>query len=432
MTRIIDRQLLLFLAVVGCLLMRSREFVRAQESPGLKTVSQSDQSGLAVTRDPSGITRIKCERGVKITVGNRTTGPIIVTGWDRDFIEASAVSDLGVEAVRVNLYPDPSGDRILVKADYAESDVYLARQAQEIRAYRRLLRERRQLLGMADSESAQSVDRSSQENQPPVKADVPMPPPAPPQIQDPYPSYYFRPREIFLEVKVPRQAEIDPIKVFRSQVLVSGVETPVVVDGEKSAIKLVRVGAAEVRTRSGDVEVEDVAGLVDVITTSGAIVVRNAGSDVRALSLSGRIEIQCARGRVDVSNTDGPITLNGVSGDASATATYSHVRFSGPIRADGRYFLKSMSGAVEMEAPANGPGFTASLSSYRGGVETDFSLKTRQAATNKGNKGNTDTSPVNRRLIGRYGNGQAQITLDSFDGKVRLGRMAAGALKDCR
>jgi DUF4097 and DUF4098 domain-containing protein YvlB len=238
--------------------------------------------------------------------------------------------------------------------------------------------------------------------------------------------FYSRSGEIFLEVKVPRYAEIEMITVNRSEVLVYGVETAITINGARSVIKLKRVGAAEVKTSSGDVEVEDVSGLVDVITTSGAIVVKDAGSDVRALSLNGRIEIRCARGRVDVSNTNGPITLGGVIGDATATATNSDVRFSGPIRADGRYYLKSMSGAVEMEAPANSPGFTATLSSYRGGIETDFSLKTNKSA------GNAASNPVNRRLIGRHGNGQAQITLDSFDGKVRLSKMAPGASKDCK
>jgi len=61
---------------------------------------------------------------------------------------------------------------------------------------------------------------------------------------------YTRPGEIFLEVKVPRYAEIDLITVFRSEVLVSGVETAITVSGEKSAIRLKRIGSAEVRTLS--------------------------------------------------------------------------------------------------------------------------------------------------------------------------------------
>lgn len=375
MTRRTVQILLSLVSIAVSLLMLSQSNVTAQESAASQEARKSEQSGPEVVRSPSGALSVKFERGAKISVGNRTTGPIVVVGWDRDFIEATAVSDRGAEEVRVKIDSDSSGARILLKADYA---------------------------------------------------DVPLQQSSTSQWPDLQAIFSSRSREVFLEVKVPRYAEIEMISVNRSEVLVSGVETAITVDGARSAIKLRRVGSAEIKTSSGDVEVEDANGLVDVITTSGAIVVKNARSDVRALSLNGRIEIQCAQGRVDVGNTDGPITLNGVIGDASATATNSDVRFSGPIRAEGRYYLKSMSGAVEMEAPANSPGFTASLSSYRGGIETDFSLKTNKSATR------ADANSVNRRLIGRHGNGQAQITLDSFDGKVRLSKMAAGAMKDCR
>jgi hypothetical protein len=355
------------------------------------------------TRDSSGRVSVKFERGSKITLGNRTTGPIVVIGWDRDTVEATAFSERGTEAVRARIDPGESGSRIWLKADYASErpDPWFS--------------------------------------QPSVKADVPvpaLPPIAPPEtssstspssvirrLRSQHPTLSFRPDDILLEVRVPRYAEIEPIQVFRSEVLVTGVETAVIVNGEKSTIRLQKVGSTEVRTSSGDVEIDGVSGLADVITTSGAIVVKNAGADVRALSLSGRIEIECANGRVDVSNTDGPITISGISGDVSATTTYSTTRLHGSIRANGRYYLKSMSGAIEMELPANSPGFTATLSSYRGDINTDFSLKTNQPKSN---------TPTNRRLIGRHGNGLAQITLDSFDGPVKLRKLTPGATKDCR
>jgi hypothetical protein len=381
---------LLCAAVASVLLVRAE--VKAQED------RRVEQTKPEVVRDPSGLVSIKFERGAKINVGNRTPGPIVIVGWDRDLIEARATSDRGTEGVRVKVDSDTTGTRISLKADYAE----------EVGLWRR-----------------SEIDRpASAEPLPPVKADIPDRPRMPlPPFAGGRRGLHRRPGEIFLEVKVPRYAELELITVFRSDVLVSGVETAVAVSGEKSTIKLSRVGAVEVKTRSGEVEVEWASGLVDVITTSGAIVVKKAAGDVRALSLSGRIEVQCALGRVDVSNTDGPIVLTGVGGDATATATNSQVRFSGALRAEGRYYLKSMSGAVEMELPANSPGFTATLSSYRGGVETDFALKPKPSIPN---------SPVKRRLIGRHGNGQAQITLDSFDGRVRLSKLAADPLRDCR
>jgi DUF4097 and DUF4098 domain-containing protein YvlB len=298
-------------------------------------------------------------RGSKVAVDNRTTGRITVVGWNQDIVEATAVSDRGEERVIFRTKEDPSGMMIFLTADYAEQFPDLLSS----------------ILGL-------------------------------------------RSGAVRLEVKLPRHAEIEMIQVKRSEVLVTGIDTPITVDGRSSTITLKDVNEVEVRTRSGDVEVTGARGLVDVVTTRGAIRVRDAGGDVRALSISGDIEIRCVRGRVDVGNTEGAIELVGVGG-VDANTMNSNVRFTGTLRDEGRYYLKSMSGRVEMMLRADTPGFTAYLSSYRGAITNDFALKTKQAPN--------DTS--GKRITGRYGNGRAQVTLDSFDGQVKLGKTTATA--DC-
>lgn len=348
-----------------------------------------------IIRDDSGRVRVKLGRGGRINIDNRTTGPIVVIGWDRDVVEASATSDRGAEDVRVWVDSIPGGMRVSLKADYAEREV------KEDAPWK-------ERGGVAPQEAAGARLPSL------VQADVPLLRSLSGWVEDMLSGFDSRPGEIFIEVRVPRYAEIETIRVIRSEVLVSDVDTKVVVDGSRSGIKLNRVGAAEVRTRSGEVKVEGARGLVDVITTSGAIRVRDAGADVRALSISGPIEIECARGRIDASNTIGPIAITGAGERVKAIGTYSDLRLSGAISDGGSYHLKTMSGSVEMALPAD-EGFTATLSSYRGGVESDFPLEGAGTAA--------DGSP-HRQLSGRHGNGQAQIILDSFDGEVRLKRMS--------
>ena len=188
-------------------------------------------------------------------------------------------------------------------------------------------------------------------------------------------------------------------------------QTPIAVAGDQSSVILKRVGAVTVRTRSGDVEVEDASGTVEVGTTSGAVRVQNARASVRVVSISGPIEIKCSRGRTQVANTEAPIELMNIDGDVDAVATNSSVRFTGALREEGDYDLKSMSGRVEMILPGNTHGFDAALSSYRGIIETDFDLSTNSSASGGSQQ---------RRLAGHFGNGKAKITLDSFDGFVRL------------
>jgi hypothetical protein len=412
---------------------------RAQEAASVAAarpqakVTASGEYVPQVERDASGRARVRVERGARVTVGNRTTGRIVITGWERDFIEATATSQNGVEYVAVETQRDGSGvERILVRADYAREEDRQARRVAALEARHREIEQRRAELEawQRDVEAKRDSLRSPGAAQP-----TPAPKPAPtpkapdetnaqPSLSTPVPERRFG--DIDLEVKVPRAVEIDAIRVIRSEVEVTGVETTVTVNGDRSAVKLKQVGAAEVRTRGGRVEVESVRGLVDVITSSGAIDVRQAGGDVRALSLSGDVSIRCARGRVDVSNTNGAVTLGGIGGDVEANTTNSEVRFAGAIREDGRYHLKSMSGSVEMSVAEDAPGFTALLSSYRGAVKSDFALQFKEPASHDPRAGSGN------RLVGRYGNGQAQITLDSFDGGVRLVKLTPGDPRDCK
>ncbi|HEV2861940.1 MAG TPA: hypothetical protein VGX48_13105 [Pyrinomonadaceae bacterium] len=349
------------------------------------------QSGPAVERDEQGRVRFKLEHGLKVAVDNTTTGRIVVEGWDRDYVEAVATSERGAEYVRVKSGVGREGQYIAFTATHA-----------------------------APALPTLSGPSAEQPNPTPS----PAPPPAPRQVPTEAPSLlkFFRsPDEVHLNVKLPRHAELDLIEVNRSEVEVSGVSTPITVSGRRGAVKLRDVGAVEVRTERGQVEVDGASGLVDVITAAGHVRIRNVRGDVRAVSLSGRVEVGCVRGRVNVSNTEGPIVLAGVDGDVDATTVNSDVSFHGPVREEGRYHLKSMSGAVEMGVRRNPPGFTALLSSYRGAVESDFKLGSKQS------KGVGGT-----RLLGRHGDGRAQITLDSFDGLVKLSRLTQDSAEGCR
>jgi DUF4097 and DUF4098 domain-containing protein YvlB len=165
-----------------------------------------------------------------------------------------------------------------------------------------------------------------------------------------------------------------------------------------------------------------VTGLVNVSVTSGNTQVRYGGSDVRINSISGDIDIQCVKGHVELSSASGSMNLSGIGDDVEATTTSGDVNLTSKIRTGGRYRLKSTSGDVQLTVPTDAPGFTATLSSYSGEVETDFPL-TVESPLQRG--------PVNRRIIGRYGDGQAQIQMDSFSTGVKLSKASPGTIKDC-
>jgi len=346
---------------------------------------------------------IKFDRLYNIHVDNRSTGRITIIGWDKDFIEATARSNRGDEMIVVRSYFDDVGTVLYIKADYRPDD---------------------------------SVENNSNPAAP-VGSPSPVPLPSPTPAQRITPSTISNPgfsirfgqsHNINIEVKLPRRAELMPIQVNKSDVDVANIETPVKILGASSSITLNNIESAEVSTKNGDVTVDNATGLIDVITRSGNVLITNAKTDVRVLSLNGAVDIRCARGRVNASTTDGAINFLNVSGDVDATNTYGAITFTGAIRKDGRYYLKSMSGRVEMKIQPQPSGFSATLSSYRNKVEVGFPLKIKQKSSseNDNHPGSTE-----QRIIGSYGNGQALITLNSFDREVILTKATENELKGC-
>jgi DUF4097 and DUF4098 domain-containing protein YvlB len=176
------------------------------------------------------------------------------------------------------------------------------------------------------------------------------------------------------------------------------------------------------KTTSGGVMAENIKGLVNASSSSEGITVRNAGGDVKAIAISGDLRVECTKGRVESNTVSGSILLTGIGGDVEATTTSGDVQFAGAVRPSGRYRLKSFSGKVRMGLAEPVPGFTVNLSTYSGEIETDFAL-TVESPEHQG--------AVNRRLMGRYGDGQTQISMESFSGGIQLKKGTTAKTGNC-
>ncbi len=315
------------------------------------------QTGAAQTQS------FKLERGGRVSIVN-SAGQITVKGWDRDTIEASASDDESSQ-VRVQI----TGDARRARVSLSPERRYGA--------------------------------------------------------------------EVSLKVFVPRYAEIESIEIHRGDVDVSDIEGAASITSSNGDVMASRTGSLKVGSRtgaiiardvkgnfvgknfSGDIQVIGASGAVDISCFSGDITVQNIDGTVTLNSTSGDIRIDCAKDRIDATAVSGTVTLTGIGGDVDANTTSGDVIFRGPIRASGRYRLKSLSGEVTMTVQSDAPGFTATLSTYSGEIETAFPLKLDSPLQ----------GPVNRRVIGRYGDGQAQITLDSFSGAARI--IKGAAVKNC-
>jgi hypothetical protein len=313
---------------------------------------------------------MKLVRGSKVGVTSKAVN-VIVTGVDGDTLTATARSEVGAQPVQADVTGDPASPKVLLYVPAAR------------------------------------VRRVS--------------------------------REVTLEVKVPRYVELETIESNRGNIQVTGMDAPVVVTGGNGNIEVLRVGPLKVGSRggtvsvkevkgnvvlrsyNGNVSVDTVSGKVDVESANGSVTVSKSEGDVRAISAIGDLDLHCVKGRAVVSTASGSITLNGVVGDVDAQAVGGDVSFKGMIRGDGTYRLKTISGSVEMAIQPDAPGFSASLLTYSGEIETAFPLKVDTPIN----------SPINRAMKGTYKGGGAQILLDSFSGSATLRKAPANSLKEC-
>ena len=227
--------------------------------------------------------------------------------------------------------------------------------------------------------------------------------------------------EINLEIKLPRYADLESIESLRGDIGITGLDGTVTVSTRQGALTIKNVGPLKATTYNGDVTVGGVKGDAAIRSLNGDLTVDNVTGSVNVAATNGNIMAHGTGGNIQVNSASGDIDLHCVKGNATVNTASGDVSFKGAMRVGGSYKLKSISGAVEMAVQPDPPGFTATLITYSGEIETDFPLSVNAPLT----------GPINRRIVGVYKDGQAQITLDSFSGTVSIVK-AMGAQTGCK
>lgn len=191
--------------------------------------------------------------------------------------------------------------------------------------------------------------------------------------------------------------------------------TTVFIGGEGRTFR--RGGSAEIQ-----VKVPRYVSQLDVDVLSGDITVSNLDGGVKTNATSGNVVIQCVKGNVVAKSASGTVELRDLTGNVTGETLSGSVEYYGVIRQGGSYRLHSMSGEVEMQVQADAPGFTATLTTFSGEIETAFPLKIEKSSQYGG---------TNRQIVGRYGEGGATLSLNSFSGSVRIVKATARTKTSC-
>jgi DUF4097 and DUF4098 domain-containing protein YvlB len=212
-------------------------------------------------------------------------------------------------------------------------------------------------------------------------------------------------QQINLEIKVPRDVELEAIGIRKGNIRVMDLN-----------------GGVRLRTDEGNFTVSRVGspagGLVEVMAPNGNVDLSNINGDVRVVAISSTIAVQCVKGDIAARVMSGGIAVSNSDGDVDLNVSSGNAFFTGAIHSEGRYRLQTLSGEVSMNIPDT-VGFTAALSSYSGQIHTDFQFPNATLANR-----------TNRRI--KHGDGSGRIQLDSFNGSVSLRKIVASSGADCQ
>ncbi len=213
---------------------------------------------------------------------------------------------------------------------------------------------------------------------------------------------FFAGRGGELTVTVPRWARVE----------IEGVNGNIVVEQAPEEL--------DVESFNGQVSVTGGTGTMSLSNASGQISVRNfTGRLLDVESLSGRVSIDGATGTINVETVNERITLRNVRSRAvTLESTNGSIDWSGALDPAGRYTFTTHNGGVTLELP---PTVDARLrvTTYQGGFDTAIPGTT----SGNGIRSRQNGWDRAREFTVTYGRGAADVTVETFNGGVRVRRL---------
>jgi DUF4097 and DUF4098 domain-containing protein YvlB len=182
---------------------------------------------------------------------------------------------------------------------------------------------------------------------------------------------------------------------------VSGVHTNVKVEGIRAPIS--------VETVEGEVGINGGDGLVSLRSVQGSVSLRNAKGRISVNSVNEDVDVANSSGEVVAETVNGEITLQIIdAATVDANTVNGDISYAGPIRSGGRYSFSTHNGDITLTV-AEATSASVAVSTYNGEFESEFPVPLQGTRKGKG---------FNFTL----GSGSAQVTLESFQGTIKLVR----------
>jgi len=198
----------------------------------------------------------------------------------------------------------------------------------------------------------------------------------------------------------PRAVDYRITVPVRTDLRVSGVYQDVSVDGVQ--------GSVDIGTVNGDVSLRGGGGFVSLKSVEGDVRVTGAKARMVLESINADVRVESSEGDVQATTTNGDVDLiDIISASVDATTVNGDVIFDGPIQDAGQYSFSTHNGDITatVSETANA---TVAVETFQGEFESAFPVRLTQSRKN--------------RFTFVLGKGSARITLESFQGTIRLAR----------
>jgi DUF4097 and DUF4098 domain-containing protein YvlB len=179
---------------------------------------------------------------------------------------------------------------------------------------------------------------------------------------------------------------------------VNGVYTDVTVEGSEAEVRA--------QTVRGDISLTGGRGYVSLHSVQGGVKVRGARGRIEVASVNEAVDVADVEGEIQAETVNGDVMLDNVrSSMVEASTVNGDICYRGSIAKDGHYRFATHNGDIGLGL-ADDASATVSVSTFQGEFESAF--KTR--LTDSGGK----------RFSFTLGSGSAEVSLESFQGTIRL------------
>jgi hypothetical protein len=161
-------------------------------------------------------------------------------------------------------------------------------------------------------------------------------------------------------------------------------------------------------TVHGDLDVRGGAGSVSLKSIEGNVSLEGATGRIVAGTAEGDVTITACGGEITAETLEGVLTLKGLTASmVDASSIDGEIVYDGAIAAQGQYRFTTHDGDILLRVP-EATGATVTVRTYDGRFDTSFPVQV-PSDVKRG-----------RRVTFALGKGGAEITVEAFDGQIRL------------